>query len=97
MLNQIVLIGKIKGIEKTENKNEVILEVERPFQEDEIRKSDVFVCRLWSCIFNGMLSLCAIGDLVAIKGRVNYEEEKYIINAENVVLLNKSKENILKL
>ena len=97
MLNQIVLIGKIKGIEKTENKNEVILEVERPFQEDEIRKSDVFVCRLWSCIFKGMLSLCAIGDLVAIKGRVNYEEEKYIINAENVVLLNKSKENILKL
>lgn len=97
MLNQIVLIGKIKSIEQVENKNEVLLEVERPFQEDEIRKSDLFVCRLWTCIFNRIVSLCAKGDLIAVKGRVNYEEEKCIINAENVVLLNKSKENISKL
>lgn len=96
MINQIILIGKIKEIETKECKKELLLEVERPYRENEGKVFDVFTCKLWGCIFDKIVSLCNIGDTIAIKGRVNVEDSKYIVNGENVVLLNKSKNNISK-
>jgi single-stranded DNA-binding protein len=96
MLNQVILIGKIKNITELSNKKELLLEVDRTFTDNEGVKSDLFVCEVWNCLFNKMVSLCSIGDLVAIRGRVNYEEESFIINVENFLLLNKSNKSILK-
>ena len=79
MINQVVLVGKIKDIGgESKNKRELLLEVERPFREVEGKISDIFTCKLWSGIFNKILSLCAMGDLIAIKGRVIYDKEQFI-------------------
>lgn len=94
MINQILLIGKIKEINDKVNQKEIVLEVERPFREEEGRVKDMFVCKLWNCIFEKIVSLCEKGDIVAIKGRVNVIDLQYLVVAENVVLLNKSKNNI---
>lgn len=96
MLNQIILIGKIKEIKEIEKKKRVVIEVDKPFNETNIKKSDEFVCELWSGIFDRILTMCGVGDLIAIKGRVNQIDASYIVLGENVVLLNKSKDNILK-
>ena len=94
-MNQIVLIGKISCIEDAGNKNKIELEVERPFKENSIKETDMFSCELWSSIFNRIVSMCDVGDLIAIKGRIIKENNNYVVKGENVVLLNKSKNNIL--
>lgn len=94
-MNQIVLIGRIKGMENLEYKNRILLEVERPFKENSIKETDVFSCELWTAIFKRVIGLCNEGDQIAIKGRIVYENDNYIVKGENVVLLNKSKNNIL--
>lgn len=96
MINEVILVGKINAISNLkENKREVLLEVERPFKEVEGRSSDVFSCQLWNSIFNKVLSFCSIGDLLAIKGRiVKDKNNQYLIMAENVVMLNKSKKKV---
>ena len=95
MINEVILVGKIKNLEASnDTKKELLLEVERPFKEVEGRVSDIFVCQLWHSIFKKVVDFCSIGDLLAIKGRIICEEKRYLIMAENVVMLNKSKEKV---
>lgn len=97
MVNDVVLVGRIKDFgEEINNKREIMIEVERPFNETIGRVYDVFVCRLWTSIFSKVLRYSNIGDMLAIKGRIINEDSKYFVIAENVVILNKYKDNILK-
>lgn len=96
MINEVVLVGKISKISKElDCKKELLIDVERPFKEGAGRVSDTFICQLWTSIFKKVLSVCNIGDLLAIKGRlIKDEDDRYLIVAENVVMLNKSEKNI---
>ena len=97
MINEVILVGKIKDIkEEKEHKNTIVLDVERPFSDVGGRVSDTFNCQLWSAIFSKVICSCKIGDIIAIKGRIDTSDNNYKIAAENVVLLNKSKDNIQK-
>ena len=97
MVNDVVLVGRIKELAKeVENKRDLVLEVERPFNDVEGRVSDCLVCRLWTSVFNKILKYCKKGDMIAIRGRIVNESCECIIMAENVVILNKSRDNILK-
>lgn len=97
MVNEVILVGRLDSIESEKNnKTEIILSIERPFNDVEGRKWDSFNCKLWSSIFKRVILNCKVGDLLAIKGRLSNENSKYTIMAENVVILNKSKDNILK-
>lgn len=96
MLNQIVLVGRIKELSQIRDKKEIILEVDRPFKDGVIKESDTFVCRAWGCIFNKILNFCNNGDLLAIKGRMINENNELIVVAENISILNKSKNSISK-
>ena len=94
MLNQIVLVGKINNLRQEGNKNFIQLEVERPFKENGIKESDLFVCKAWSCIFNKIINLCNLGDIIAIKGRMIKEENQFVVMAENISIINKSKNTV---
>lgn len=97
MFNEVILVGRIKDMGNVdENKREIILEVERPFNENEGKKYDLFVCKLWNAIFNKVISYCSYGDVIIMKGRLLYDNDSYYVMAENVVLLNKSLNNISK-
>ena len=97
MINEIVLVGKINEIGEVEkNKQMIKLEVKRFLNEINDINSDIFTCRLWSSIFSKIVKLCDIGDTLAIRGRLENNEGQMQVVAEKVVLLNKSKKNILK-
>ena len=99
MLNEVILVGKIKDInDLKDNKEEIILDVERPFDDKQGRTNDTFVCKLWYSIFSKITTVCSKGDLLAIKGRLLNENNEIFIMAEKVVLLNKNinKNNVLK-
>ena len=96
MINEVILVGKIKEIEEGAENQNLVLEVERPFNDNDGRTWDVFTCKLWSAIFKKVLLSCKLGDLLAVKGRLITNEDKVFIMAENVVILNKSRDNILK-
>lgn len=97
MINEVILVGKIRSINKeNQYKSNLELEVERPFRDGEGRVSDIFNCKLWNSIFNKVISFSKAGDLLAIKGRIENDNSSYLVVAENVVILNKSSNNILK-
>lgn len=97
MINEVILVGRLDSIkDEFENKQDIIVSVERPFNDVDGRKWDTFNCRLWTSIFKKVLISCKNGDLLAIKGRLVNEDSSYLVMAENVVILNKSKDNILK-
>ncbi|NLC96616.1 MAG: single-stranded DNA-binding protein [Erysipelotrichaceae bacterium] len=86
MLNQCVLVGKVKElptIKQTNNGNtyaQLILEVDRNFRNsDGTLSSDLFQVTLWKGIAETCLNLCKLNDVIALKGRLQasvYESEK---------------------
>ena len=94
MLNQIVLVGKIKNLEQEGSKNLIHLEVDRPFKENGIKESDLFLCKAWAGIFNKIIKLCNLNDIIAIKGRMIQEDNEFIVMAENISIVNKSKNTV---
>ena len=77
MLNQIVLVGRLRSFEDFG----IIIEVPRP---ETNAGADLIPCTLTGNIANNTKKYCNIGDLVGIKG--NYTDNKYgwmnIRNAE---------------
>lgn len=94
MLNQCVLVGKVKElpvIKQTSNGNnyaQLVLEVDRSFRNsDGTLSSDLFQVTLWKGIAELCMDVCKINDLIALKGRLQasvYENDKNKIyyNAE---------------
>lgn len=92
MLNQLLLVGKIKKIPSNDllkGDNELEVEVRRNYKNvDGIFESDCFICCLWIAITKKICLNCKEGDLVMIKGRLIEDNAQYKIMAEQVVLLN---------
>ena len=98
MINQLLLVGIIKDMPLNDlkgNKNEVLIEVRRNYKNsDGVYETDLFKCYLWFAISKKISLNCKEGDLVAIRGRLVDDNDDYKIIAEQVVLLNKSIENV---
>ena len=93
MLNQLILIGKVKKVpdlELVKNDNELIIEVQRNYKNmDGVYESDLFKCYLWLAMSKKICLSCKMGDFVAVKGRLMEEDNSCKIMAEQVVLLSK--------
>ena len=93
MINQLFLIGKIKSLPLSDEKenNDIIIEVQRNYKNVEgVFEKDCFKCHLWIALSRKLSMKCKIGDLVAIKGRLVDDFGKCNILAEQVILLNKT-------
>ncbi len=86
MLNQCVLVGRVKELPKaktTNNGNTVatlLLEVDRNFRNsDGTLGSDLFQVTLWKGIAETCLDVCVVNSIIAVKGRLQasvYETDK---------------------
>lgn len=87
MLNQVVLVGRIKMI----NINELVISVSRNFKNEngEYEDDDIKVYVAIS-IQNNINEYCKIGDIIGIKGRI---ERNNRIVAEKVTFLSSKKES----
>ena len=70
--------------------------IERSFKDRDNRCFDTLRCRYWKNLYQSKIESLKDGDIVSIKGRIESEEEEMIIMIEKIVLLNKSRNNILK-
>ena len=96
MLNQCVLVGKVKElpvIKQTSSGNslaQLVLEVDRNFRNaDGTLSTDLFQVTLWRGIAESCIDVLKSNDLIAVKGRLQasvYENDKHktYYNAEVV-------------
>lgn len=94
MLNQLILVGRVKNIEELDNELKVILSVTRTYKNvDGEYEVDNIPCILWNNIATNIKEYCNIGDVVGIKGRIQEKEGNIQLIAEKVTFLsNKKKE-----
>lgn len=69
MLNQFVIVGRIKEIESKENK-EITVEVPRSYKNEKGEYDSDLLTIVMGNILNNMKEYCNVGDLVGIKGRI---------------------------
>ena len=93
MLNQAILVGRVRDIQKTkkENNKECLslnIAVSRNYKntngEYEI---DFLNCILWSGVAENVEQFCNIGDMVGVKGRIQNINNIPNIIAEKVTFL----------
>ena len=93
MLNQIVLVGRLtKNVELNEidNKKQAVITiaVNRQFKNAEgIYETDFIPVMLWNGVAEQTAEYLKKGDLLGVKGRIESNENKIIINAEKVTFL----------
>lgn len=100
MLNQVVIVGRLKEIIKVdENKFNIVVSVYRSFKnKDGEYDVDLVDCEVIGGIANNINEYCDIGNVVGVKGRlkVNYynKDDKSIkimkVYAEKISLLSNS-------
>lgn len=89
MINQILLVGTIKGIDNIKD-NVMLIEVRRNYKNVEgFFDKDCFKCNLWIALSKKISLNCKEGDVVAVKGRLVDDNGTCNILAEQVILLNK--------
>ena len=94
MLNQIVIVGRIKNIDKKDNECYVKISVPRPFKnEDGEYESDILDVMLKDKIADNLVEWCSVEDLVGVKGRLEQTNKGMIIVAEKVTFLSSKKED----
>ncbi len=85
MLNQVVLVGKVKTLPILKETStgvklaEMLIEVERNYKNAQgIFDTDTLQCTLWRGLAEEAVNDCVIGTLVGIKGRLqgNHFENK---------------------
>lgn len=87
MLNQVVLVGRIEKLEK----NNLILKVSKSFKNDKgIYESDLIPCVINGNIAKATNEYCNIGDVIAIKGTLEYKDKLYVL-ADKVSFLSSKK------
>lgn len=77
MINQCVLVGKVKDLPEIRTTSKgtsvahMVVEADRSFRNDDgSLSSDLFKVTLWTGIAEECVSLCKPGDLIGIKGRM---------------------------
>lgn len=100
MLNQVVIVGRLKEIIKVdENKLDIVVYVPRSFKnKDEEYDVDLIDCEVIGGIANNINEYCDIGNIVGVKGRLKVDyynkDDKSIkimkVYAEKISLLSNS-------
>lgn len=94
MLNQLVLVGRLKEIKEEEKGINITLVVPRSYKNEEgIYEEDYIPVRLFGNVANNTKEWCNKGDLIGIKGRIQVKESVIpAIVAEKVTFLSSKKE-----
>lgn len=109
MVNNVILVGRLTSnpeiveIENDKKVTTVILAVNRNFKNSEgIYETDFIRCILWNSIASTTTEYCHLGDVIAVKGRLQtskYEDENkkihYVVDviAERVTFLSTNKKH----
>lgn len=92
MVNQIALVGKIVSYQKISTKHFFQLEVERPNKDEKGKITTLLVtCTLWKGAYDHMVQYYHIGDVIAIAGRLDSEEERLVVIVENIHVIFRGK------
>lgn len=92
-MNTCFIVGKIvempeKGKETVRNTCVMVIDSTRPYSEnDGSFKKDRFAVRLWKGVADEVMQSAHVKDAVAVKGRIEMEEERPVIVAEHVSLV----------
>ena len=84
MLNQCILVGRIKNIYYDEN----IIEITCPRQTP--NESDIIPCKFSDNIKDNIATFCNRGDIVGVKGRLISEGTTIFVQADKVTFLSRN-------
>ena len=93
MLNQIVMVGRLKSINfrgytDGTSKATIKLDVQRPTKDENGEYgSDLITITLKDNFATQVKEYCTTGDLIGIKGRLAIENNKMVINTERITFL----------
>lgn len=94
MLNQLVLVGRLKEIKEEEKGINITLVVPRSYKNEEgIYEEDYIPVRLFGNVANNTKEWCNKGDLIGIKGRIQAKDNDIEIVAEKLTFLSNKKED----
>ena len=94
MINQVIIVGRIKNIDKKDNECYVKVSVPRPYKNEEgIYEKDILDVMLKGKISDNLVEWCSVEDLVGVKGRLEQTNKGMIIVAEKVTFLSSKKED----
>lgn len=77
MLNQVIIVGRLRKVIDLGENNGAIITIEntRPFKnEDGIYESDFIDVKIYDGIKNSMLEYCKENDLIGVRGRIQVKE-----------------------
>ena len=88
MLNQVVLVGRIKEM----HEGEIIISIPRNYKnKDGKYDNDLITVFIRGQLNDTVQDYCSIEDIIAVKGRVTVEKGNTIIVAEKVTFLSNTK------
>lgn len=93
MLNQVVLVGRltnnliIEGNEENK-RGEIVLAVQRSIKDTNGEyQTDFIPCVLYNMVAQNTAEYCKKGDIVGVKGRLQFVDNKVIVIAEKITFL----------
>ena len=103
MLNQTVIVGRLvrdPELQETENGHKlasITLAVPRSYKNANGEYDTDFIsCVLWRGIAENTVEYCKKGDLLSVRGRIQSNEDKLELIAEQVTFLSTNKEALKK-
>ena len=84
MLNQCVVVGRIKDVYYDENIIEIICPRQTP------NESDIIPCKFSDNIKENLKTYCNKGDMIGVKGRLINEGTTVFVQAEKVTFLSRN-------
>lgn len=99
MLNQVVLVGRITENPKLKQLEDIrgariTLAVQRSYKNSEgVYDTDFIPIQLWNGIAENTCEYCKKGDIVGVKGRLEFKNNQIIVVAEKLTFLSSKKEN----
>ena len=98
MLNQVVIVGKIKEFVKINEDCQIKVLVQRPFKnEDGEYGSDLIPVMCHKTLADNVAQYCTEDDIIGVKGRIENIDGKIIVIADKITFLssrtNKEEEN----
>ena len=90
MLNQVVLIGRIKEM----HEGKIIISIPRNYKnEDGEYDNDLITVFVRGQLNDTVQDYCSIEGIVGVKGKVSTEKDNIIIEAEKITFLDTSKKD----
>ena len=84
MLNQVIMVGRIKSIEETS----MVVSIPRSYKnENGEYDSDDIPVDISENIMNNVKEYCSVGDIVGVKGSLRTVHNHVIINGEKITFL----------